>query len=167
MLYPLLMVRVIFNIPYGSCFWDSTIKPNLPLLVILLGLFIVSISWLCGVLKWKNNTRIKGEAPENKTIVMAKFLATYIVPLLTIDLNWIGLVISITMYFVFGIFFVVSNNHFLNPTFILFGYKLYKIDKMNVLCKYSLDELKIELLENYNGVNARELVHNTYIILPD
>lgn len=165
LLYPLLMLRVIFLEPPEGSTRISEIKANLVLLVILFALFIVGIVWLVGMLRWKNNTRISGQSVNNITIEMAAFLATYLVPLIFIDVNWLGLTICAVVFVVVGIIFVCAENHFLNPMFLLFGYKLYKVDEKCILSKASLDGLKLQLLENQNGICVRELVRNTYIVL--
>ena len=164
-LYPLLIIRIIFlNITSGSL-WHDVIMPNLPILLSLLILFILSVLWLLNLLKWKNNTRITGTIKENITIEMAAFLATYIVPIITIDINWVGLTISLVIFLAFGVAFIASDKHFLNSTFLMFGYRLYRLDEKCVLYNKSMDSLKILLIENPDGINARELVPNTYIVL--
>jgi len=159
------MLRVIFLEPPEGSTRIAEIKANLVLLIVLLVLFIIGVAWLVGLFRWKNNTRISGQDVNNITIEMAAFLATYIVPLIFIDVNWLGLAICAAVFVIVGFIFVFAESHFLNPMFLLFGYKLYKIDEKCVLSKASLDGLKLQLLENQNGICARELVRNTYILL--
>ena len=165
-LYPLLIIRVIFLDKPKISLWCENIKPNLILIAVLLFFFMISLIWIFSLLRWKNNTRIKGFAKENITFEMMIFFATYIIPLILIDIQWVGLIVSITIFLVFGIIFIASDKHFLNPTFLLFGYKLYRLNDFCVLYKGSIDSLNISLTENQNGISARELVRNTYIALP-
>jgi len=157
---------VVFPIAPQKNLWCDVIIPNFPLLLTLAVLFLLSVIWLLSLVKWENNTRIKGEVKDNITIEMAAFFATYILPLIFIDFDLIGIIISIVIFLVFAIAFIASDKHFLNPTFILFGYKLYRVDDKCVLFRKSMDALKIKLIENKDGVSVRELVRNTYIVLP-
>jgi hypothetical protein len=156
------MFRVVFSDGIITC---AKITANLPLLMTLMMLFLSSIFWVSGLLRWKNNVRISGKATENNTIEMAIYIVTYIVPLIFIEMNFIGLVVSMILFVVVGFIFVRSDKDYLNPTFFLFGYKTYKIGDKVILSRNSLDALNISLIENPHGVSAREIVQNTYIIL--
>lgn len=165
LLYPILIFRVLFTTEENNAIWYKNIKPNLLLLFVLISFIIISLVWLLNLLHWKNNIRIKGKAKENITIEMLIFIATYIIPIIFIDTNWVGLVICIVVFIVFGFMHIVSDRHFLNPTFCLFGYKLYRLDDRCILYKKSIDSLNILFVESPDGICARELVRNTYIVL--
>jgi hypothetical protein len=162
-LYPLLIARVVLT---GEIIKCAKITANLPLLMILIVLFVSSIFWVSGLLRWKNNVRISGKATENNTIEMAIYIVTYIVPLIFIEMNFTGLVISMVLFVVVGFIFIRSDKDYLNPTFLFFGYKTYRIDDKVILSRTSLDALNISLIESPQGICAREIVKNTYIILP-
>jgi hypothetical protein len=162
-LYPLLVVRVVLADGIIKC---TKITADLPLLMTLIVLFISSILWVSGLLRWKNNVRISGRATENTTIEMAIYIVTYIVPLIFIEMNFTGLVVSMVLFVVVGFIFIRSDKDYLNPTFLFFGYKTYRIDGKVILSRTSLDALNISLIESPHGISAREIVQNTYIILP-
>jgi hypothetical protein len=161
------MTRLIFNssATKGSLYSDR-IRQNLPLLITLAILLIISLVWIFVLFRWKNNTRVKGQVKENISIEMAAFLATYIVPIVFIDINWLSLIINIVLFIAAGIAIIVSDKHFMNPTFFLFYYKLYRLGDNCILYRGSMDKLNIAIAENPNGICARELVRNTYIVLP-
>jgi hypothetical protein len=121
---------------------------------------------MSGLLRWKNNTRINGIVMKNNTIYAASYITTYIVPLVFIEMNLTGFVVSIVLFIVIGAIFIYSDKHLPNPTFFMFGYKTYEIDDKNILFQGSLDMLNIELIESPHGISARELTKNTYIVLP-
>ncbi len=55
------------------------------------------------------------------------FLSTYIIPLITFNLNDIrSFIIVIFLLLMIGIIYLKSNLYYLNPTLLLFGYKIYK-----------------------------------------
>jgi hypothetical protein len=157
------MVRVVLADEIIKC---AKIKADLPLLMTLIVLFLSSIFWMSGLLRWKNNVRISGKAMENKTIEMAIYIVTYIVPLIFIEMSFTGLVVSTVLFVVVGFIFIRSDKDYLNPTFLFFGYKAYRIDDKIILSRNSLDALNISLIESPHGISAREIVKNTYIILP-
>jgi hypothetical protein len=97
---------------------------------------------------------------------MAIYIVTYIVPLIFIEMNFTGLVVSMVLFVVVGFIFIRSDKDYLNLTFFVFGYKTYKIDDKVILSRASLDALNISLIESPHGISAREIVQNTYIILP-
>jgi hypothetical protein len=157
------MVRVVLAEGIINC---AKITADLPLLMILIVLFLSSIFWMSGLLKWKNNIRISGKATENNTVEMAIYILTYIVPLIFIEMNFTGLVVSMVLFIVVGFILIRSDKDYLNPTFLFFGYKTYRIDDKVILSRTSLDALNISLIESPHGISAREIVQNTYIILP-
>ena len=168
LLYPMLICRIVFRPDdTGIGLWEASIKPNMSLIITLFVLFIVSIIWFSSFFRWKNNERIKGTATKNKTFEMAVFFASYVIPMFSISADIAGLVVTVIYFFIIGIAFVMSEDHFLNPSFLLLRYRLYKIGDKNVLARTTIDGLNILFAENTNGISVRELVRNTYIILPE
>jgi hypothetical protein len=157
------MIRVIFTDEIINC---TKITADLPLLMTLIVLFVLSIFWVSGLLRWKNNVRISGKATKNNTVEMAIYIVTYIVPLIFIEMNFTGLVVSMVLFVVVGFIFIRSDKDYLNPTFLFLGYKTYRIDDKVILARISLDALNISLIESPHGISAREIVQNTYIVLP-
>jgi hypothetical protein len=156
------MVRIAFANGWQG--WAS-IAANSMLLIPLAALLVLSIVWMSGLLRWKYNTRVSGKATQNSTIEMSVYIATYIVPMIWIETNLTGLLVSIVLFGVVGVVFIRSDKDYLNPTFQLFGYKSYIIDNKVVLVRASLDALNISLTENPQGISARELVRNMFIVL--
>jgi hypothetical protein len=49
---------------------------------------------------------------------MAIYIVTYIVPLIFIEMNFTGLVVSMVLFVVVGLIFIRSDKDYLNPTFL-------------------------------------------------
>jgi len=165
-------ITLIQNAVGGSSsvdFWDDRVMPYLGLLIVLFLLIIISLVWLSIVLKLENNIRVKGFAEKNtahNSIIV--LLTTCIIPmaLASFNINFVNLLICVIILVMFGIYFIDSEEPYLNPTFLLLRYKLYRINGYNILTRHkSLDALNIDLSDNPDGICAKELVKNTYIIL--
>ncbi len=90
------------------------------------------------------------------------FLSTYIIPLITFNLNEPrSFVVVIVLLLMIGIIYIKSNLYYLNPTLLLFGYKVYKAksDKKAVvlIIKGSLSHISEEM-------NYKDLGNNIYLI---
>ncbi len=55
------------------------------------------------------------------------FLSTYIIPLITFNLNESrSFIVVIVLLLMIGVIYLKSNLYYLNPTLLLFGYRIYK-----------------------------------------
>lgn len=113
-------------------------------------------------LLYKENYRFKGslnpsvkiEKIQNNNYDYLSFLATYIVPLIYIDLDKTSNeIILILLLIIIGIMFVKTNLYCANPIFAILGYKLYKVKIEDAADKeilvISKDNLTINSYINY------------------
>ena len=69
----------------------------------------------------------KGKIENGGSYVLQYFL-TYVIPFVTIEvLDWQSLATYGIIFFVIGVIYVKSDLIYLNPTLLLFGYKIYKV----------------------------------------
>lgn len=69
----------------------------------------------------------KFESVESKDFDHLTFLSTYVLPLITFNLNDIhSFIVLIFLIVMIGAIYIKSNLYYLNPTLLLFGYKIYK-----------------------------------------
>jgi hypothetical protein len=86
-----------------------------------------------GLLVFEKNNNYNREDPKKFEMVESKdfdhltFLSTYILPLITFNLNAThSFVVLVFLMFMIGTIYIKSNLYYLNPTLLLFGYKIYK-----------------------------------------
>jgi len=168
-LYLLLIIRIFGFSTLGDKTltetWFFRFESNKVLIISLLVLFVVSIIWTRAIPRWKNNTRVKYRLRKNATIDMAIFLVTFIVPMITIDIDGFGIVLTILLFIFFGVAFVLTDIIHISPVFLMLGYKLYSSETVHILSKRSLEEINLLLDEDIEGIPGRELCKNTYILL--
>jgi len=77
--------------------------------------------------KYNREDAKKFENIESKDFDHLTFLSTYILPLITFNLNDSrGFIVLIFLLVMIGAIYIKSNLYYLNPTLLLFGYKIYK-----------------------------------------
>ena len=60
------------------------------------------------------------------------FLSTYVLPLITFNLNDVhSFVVLVFLLIMIGAIYIKSHLYYLNPTLLLFGYKIYKAKESN------------------------------------
>lgn len=98
---------------------------------------------------------------ENMNAEILTYFITYIVPLTTLEESNINfLLINVILFIVIGIFYVNSNQFYLNILFTLFGFNLYKDNDDNIfLSKKSADKIN-----NQNTVRVKRLGKKIYLI---
>jgi len=168
MLYLLLLVKILGfkNLTNKTLLetWSIKFKDNMYVIIILLVLFIISVVWMNYMTSWESNTRYKRRLDKNKSIEMVGFVIPYIVSMCTIDIDVYGILLNIVLFIVLGIAFVGSEKLYFSPSFLMMGYKLYISGSNYVFCKLSIEQFNLYLEENSNGINARELCKEIYII---
>lgn len=109
---------------------NSNIKILFFIFLILLGLF--------GLLLFKKNNKYNRENAKEFQYIESKdfdhmtFLSTYVLPLITFNLNDAhSFVVLIFLLLMIGAIYIKSNLYYLNPTLLLFGYKIYKAKESN------------------------------------
>jgi len=90
------------------------------------------------------------------------FLSTYILPLITFNLSEIrDFIVLLFLLLMIGIIYIKSNLYYLNPTLLLFGYKIYKayIDEKSVILITKKDIKISEIISSY-----KDLGNNIYLL---
>jgi len=145
----------------GKC--KSIILEN-ALLYIALGAFIiVGLLWLIYFLHWKNNRKIKYRMENDSSMEMIGFLLPYIVSMVTITIDFYGMLLNLVIWLILGAVFVSNNLLRSSPLFFLCGYKVYNSDKIYVITKMTREEYNLALEDNPDGIEARELAKNVFI----
>ncbi len=90
------------------------------------------------------------------------FLSTYIIPLITFNLNEPrSFVVVIVLLIMIGVIYIKSNLYYLNPTLLLFGYKIYKAKSDN---KSVVLIIKGTITNNTQRYKYKDLGNNIYLI---
>ncbi len=90
------------------------------------------------------------------------FLSTYIIPLITFNLNDPrSFFVVIVLLLMIGLIYVKSNLYYLNPTLLLFGYKIYRAkndqEEVVLIAKRNISEMRDQL-------QYKNLDNNIYLI---
>jgi len=90
------------------------------------------------------------------------FLSTYIIPLITFNLNEPrSFLVVVILLLMIGMIYVKSNLYYLNPTLLLFGYKIYRAKKdqeeVVLIAKRNISEMS-------NKLQYKDLDNNIYLI---
>lgn len=93
--------------------------------------------------KYNREDAKKFEEIESKDFDHLTFLSTYVLPLITFNLNDTqSFVVLIFLIVMIGTIYIKSNLYYLNPTLLLFGYKIYKAkNSQNSIVLISKDAL--------------------------
>lgn len=100
--------------------------------IIIFLVLLIFIGYLGFYVFNKNNRYNREDAKifydiETKDFDHLTFLSTYIIPLITFNLiNTRSFIVVCLLLIMIGIIYIKSNLYYLNPTLLLFGYKIYK-----------------------------------------
>jgi hypothetical protein len=90
------------------------------------------------------------------------FLSTYIIPLITFNLNEPrSFIVVISLLLMIGVIYLKSNLYYLNPTLLLFGYKIYKAKSDN---KAVILIIKGTIHDMSHMYKYKDLGNNIYLI---
>lgn len=131
---------------------------------ILLALVLFSTIWN---LRWKrmqNNTRIKYKPEADSTLEVVLTIVAYLAIAFTINLDTYGFIVSLVILIVLGIAIVQTGNIQVCLYFLLHGYHIYTCGNSKILTKKSLEQYLLLLDDSPDGIEARELTKNVYII---
>lgn len=145
----------------------NAISKNRFVIILLVTLFILSVAILRMFrTRLRNNTRIKYHIGPDTISEMAWSLIAYIATVLTITLDAYGLLLTFAIFIAGGIVITSTDKlHFL-PIFWLRKYHVFRTDSgAIIMTKLSSEEYRIKMDNSPDGIMARELVKNTYIIL--
>lgn len=133
--------------------------------IVLLILIIFSVLVMVRIRKMKMTTRIK-YVPKDDSVWKAYtgFLAPALALAGTI-LGDHGMIISIVIFLVTGIAFVLSKQVYLAAVFIVpLKYKIFQTDNVFLITRESRDGLRLRIEEEPDGVEAKELAPKIYLV---
>ena len=168
--YILQIASIIFTETSGKitdisfCEFINAIASRKIVLTILLILFGASILILKAFQRLENNTRIQYELDGEIVFEIAISLIAFFVTILTISLNTYGLLLTVVVFTVMGTVIVSTDRIYVLPIFWLRRYHVFKARGAIIITKMSLEQYKLRLDANLDGIPARELVKNVYII---
>lgn len=130
-------------------FWNSSIL----ILLISISSFIVFIYMLKNLHKQNkdgttlNNIHLKSN--EGETL---SYFITYLVPLLTLDINNLpSICMNVILIVLIGIYFVKNNFLHFNVLLLLFNYRIYTDEDENIyISKKTIINIKVNKLKAYN-----------------
>jgi hypothetical protein len=103
---------------------------------------------------------------EDQNFEHLTFLATYIIPLLTFDLdfhleeNRNGLMFFLVLVFI-GFIYVKTNMYYTNPTLAVFGFRIYKADTYGV--KKNVILITKGRISKDDSISCRHISDNVYL----
>jgi len=120
------------------------------------------------LLKGSTNIPFKIQEVENINLENLTFLATYIIPLICINLDGLrSLVVFILLILTIGAIYIKTGIYYTNPSLVLFGYNIYKVSG---LFKNGLKENIIVISKNKLTKDMRvsyiQLDENIYYAKP-
>ena len=133
------------------------------LLIILLALIVFSSLWN---LQWghvKHNTRIRYRPETDGTLEAVLAVVPYLAMVFTMNIDVYGALVTIVIMFAFGLAIVQTGHIHMCLSFLLRGYHLYICGNVRIITKLSMEGYLIQLDNEPNGINARELTKNIYI----
>ncbi|MEN2666020.1 hypothetical protein [Listeria aquatica] len=154
---PLYLFILILN-------WSQVSKNPLLQKYVLAGIIIL-LTWsmltVLVVLSNKGNENIDLEGASLKSDEIISYIVTYVVPLITIDINDFRIVlVNILLFIVIGVGYIHQNLIYLNPSMLIFKYRIYEKGSWIALSNMSLDEMK----NNKYKLLSKELIPNVYIV---
>lgn len=148
--------------------WKFILQTNyLPLF-----LLVLIVIGCAGFYIFKKNTHYNREDPtqfidiESKDFDHLTFLSTYIIPLITFQLDDFRSFIAMAVLIILiGWIYIKSNSYYLNPTLLIFGYKIYKaktIDQNVVLISKGMNasSIKSRYIDLGNNIYLLKDSHN-------
>lgn len=131
--------------------------------VVLLTLIIFSSLWNKQWSRVKHNTRIKYRPETDGTLEAVLATVPYLAMVITLNIDAYGIIATVAIMFAFG-FAVVQTGHIhMCLNFLLRGYHIYVCGNVRIMTKASMEEYILQLDNEPNGIEARELTKHIYI----
>lgn len=140
------------------CYLQQYIKT--PIVYIMIILIIISFMAFFILINLNPNDKIKKVCQiENISYETLSYLVTYVIPILNFDKNSINsIIINIILFLIYGMFYIKAEILHINPIFMLFGYKIYKINSNDyIISKFGFDDFK----KNTN-IDVFKISNNVY-----
>lgn len=155
-----------YGITSVSNLWEMILNAvciNRLVIVALLVLFVLAGLVQKKFRQGRHNTRIKYSIEESVIFEIAFSVIAYLATVLSITLNTYGLIIAVAVFGALGWIVDLTDSIYV-PVFFLTGYRVYKCGKVKIITKMSRDQYRLKLDDAIDGIEARELVQNVYII---
>ncbi|TJY27365.1 hypothetical protein [Leuconostoc mesenteroides] len=92
------------------------------------------------------------------------YVGTYIVPLLTININSLRTVIVNVLLLIFlGKFYVMNGQIFINPLFNIGGFSIYRAGDIYIITKNDIDIISDTIVRK-KDVFSKEIMHNLFLM---
>lgn len=135
------------------------------ILLVLLVMFLVSWVIEKQITRVKANTRVKYEIEDDIIGEIAISLIAYMATVLTITINLYGILLTVALFVAIGVVCDKTDKIYILPIFFLRKYRVFKSGNIKIITKMSMDRYRLKLDETPDGIPARELVRNTYLII--
>lgn len=131
------------------------------LLVFIVGALIITLK----IQNIPMNTRIKSVPDRNITQEMTGYVFAQVVTIATTIFSDWWVLINLTLFIAFGVYFVKSKQVYTSPIFVIpLGNRIYQAGNDVIITKYTLQEMKIKQEDNVNGIEARELTNRVFYV---
>ena len=147
---------------------SGTIKEEPPYQWIFFGVIIfLSLISFCTIHRFvisKSNRQFNITGKYEKTgDSIISYIFTYLVPLLSMDINnGNSIIINLLLFIFIGVLYVAQDLIYLNPILALLGFSFYINDEKIIITKFSLEKLK-EFEENGYKVKGNRLGSYIYV----
>ncbi|WP_068672267.1 hypothetical protein [Oceanobacillus sp. Castelsardo] len=134
--------------------------------VVIIILITISIASVIVLKKLQHNERYSFQDIKRTEDNLLSYVVTYLVPILSIDVNDMSsLFVNLGLFSLLGFIYVKNSLVYLNPLFLFFQFNIYIAEEHKVIISnYNINELK--LLEK-ERVNVRKLSYNIFLIRRD
>lgn len=111
------------------------------------------------------NERIYSRIKNNSLLDMIGFLGFYVLSLLTIESDYIWIIINVIGYIIVGVVITKSEKLYLCPSYLFLGYILYETeDNHKILVRLSREKYNILLDDSSNGIEAKQLTVTSHLV---
>jgi len=157
--FPLFVLLCVEN-------WRS-LRTNLPFATTMAALLLFSFLSTVFLIAWKTNKRLELEqnaVTTNCSMDIIEYFITYLIPLLSMDINRLESVISNCLIFLLiGLVYVRSNRIHLGPLLLIFGYVLYQIDNKTFISRKSEEKIRAEM-QGKGFIRVNEIAPNVFMV---
>lgn len=111
------------------------------------------------------NERIYSRIKNNSLVDMIGFLGFYVLSLLTIESDYIWIIINVIGYIIVGVVITKSEKLYLCPSYLFLGYILYETENDHkILVRLSREKYNILLDDSSNGIEAKQLTVTSHLV---
>lgn len=131
--------------------------------IVLIALVLFSTLWNKQWVHVKKNTRIKCRPETDSTLEAVLATVPYLAMVFTLHIDAYGIIATVVIMFAFGLAVVQTGHIHMCLNFLLRGYHIYVCGKVRIITKLSMEAYVLQLDNEPNGIEARELTNNIYI----